>query len=87
MLPSFYNNALYPPPTVDPRPLWLTLFQPGVADYAHRITACPQGFENLTESLHTHDKIWPSTLLLIDHNHSATDQSNVILLVKRIVDG
>ena len=28
-----------------------TLFQPGGADYAHRITACPPGFENLTASL------------------------------------
>ena len=30
---------------------WLTLFQPRWADYAHRITACPPGFENLTASL------------------------------------
>ena len=29
----------------------LTLFQPGGADYAHHITACPLGFENLTTSL------------------------------------
>ena len=29
----------------------LTLFQPGEVDYAHHITACPPGFENLTASL------------------------------------
>ena len=30
----------------------LTLFQPGGgADYAHHITACPPGFENLAASL------------------------------------
>ena len=32
----------------------LTLFQPGGADYAHRITACPPGFENLAASLLSH---------------------------------
>ena len=30
----------------------LTLFQPGWADYAHHITACPPRFEKLTASLH-----------------------------------
>ena len=30
----------------------LTLFQPGGADYAHHITACPPRFENLTTSLY-----------------------------------
>ena len=30
----------------------LTLFHQGVADYAHRITACPPRFENLTVPLH-----------------------------------
>ena len=29
----------------------LTLFQPGEVDYAHHITACPPGFENLMASL------------------------------------
>ena len=32
----------------------VTLFQPGGADYAHHITACPPGFENLTASLRVH---------------------------------
>ena len=30
----------------------LTLFQQGGQIYAHHITACPPGFENLTASLH-----------------------------------
>ena len=30
----------------------LTLFQPWGADYAHHITDCPPGFENLAASLH-----------------------------------
>ena len=29
----------------------ITIFQPGGADYAHHITACPPRFENLTASL------------------------------------
>ena len=29
----------------------LTLFQPEGTEYAHHITACPPGFENLTASL------------------------------------
>ena len=29
----------------------LTLFHPRRADYAHRISVCPPGFENLTTSL------------------------------------
>ena len=29
----------------------LTLFQPGGADYAHHITACPPGFEILAASM------------------------------------
>ena len=32
----------------------LTLFQPSGADYAHHITDCPPGFENLTASLYDH---------------------------------
>ena len=31
----------------------LTLLQPGGPDYAHHITACPPGFENLVASLPT----------------------------------
>ena len=31
------------------------------ADYAHRITACPPGFENLTTSLHKTDSISSSS--------------------------
>ena len=30
----------------------LTLFQPGGADYAHHITACTPGFENISTPLH-----------------------------------
>ena len=30
---------------------WLTFFQPRGTDYAHRIIACPPGFENLKASL------------------------------------
>ena len=33
----------------------LNLIQPGGADYAHHIAACPPGFENLTASLHVND--------------------------------
>jgi hypothetical protein len=40
----------------------LTLFQPEGTDYAHHITACPPGFENLTAYLSSefknHDLIW-----------------------------
>ena len=32
------------------------LLQPGVADYAHHITACPLGFENLSSPLFS--KVW-----------------------------
>ena len=31
----------------------LTLFQPGLADYAHHITPCPPGLENLTAHLNS----------------------------------
>ena len=34
----------------------LTLFQPRGADYAHHITDCPTGFENLKASLYVLDK-------------------------------
>ena len=42
------QGRLYPT-----RNVWfqLTLFQPDGADYVHRITAFPPGFENLTASL------------------------------------
>ena len=41
---------------VDFKPTWnsgvqLTLLQPQQEDYAHHITVCPSGFENLTASL------------------------------------
>ena len=52
----------------------LTLLQPGGADYAHNITACPPEFENLMASLNANlKKISPQ---------SATAQSGQNILHK-----
>ena len=55
----------------------LTLFQSGEADYAHRITACPPGFEKLTASLQYKQQKGPQRAFILKlygfEIHTATE--------------
>jgi hypothetical protein len=44
----------------------LTLFQPGGADYANRITECPAGFENFLMGLNEILKLIPSNIYFVN---------------------